>query len=769
MLAQLHGLTEAMRLPVAGTSRPQEEMPRGDGSDLEQTLPAIPLAQPVEDLEALPAIPLAEPVHPLEAQSEIPLAQPADPWETELEVPLAHPIDYLEVEPVVPLAQPVTEPADQVAEPALPEEEPTAADGGMSEVAVESPPKIAAVPRLCPICQAPRRDNQGFCEDCGLVFPVDAEAPPQSPRVEPVPNVRLKGRYELGQLLGQRGEVSRYRALDFGVCEASPVPVVVLRAPATEKPEAVPAADIIAPVEGVADEDVLLPSFDDPVAVAQPITERLPDLPPWPSLAWEQGLRERAIHPSLPAILDSFVEENSGYLVEEVPAGQALWDAWDNPEATAEQRFGWLKQIVEAVHQIHQAGAMFESLRPETMVVTSYGQARLSDLGELLPLPLPAHLQVRGSLYTAPELVLDLDQADARADIYHFGALMYALHVGRELAETDFERPGTPKDFIPQFPDIHPLFGRLLSKTFCRDVDARFPTDDAAKDDPTGFTDLMDNLEACGRALDNVRLEIAAWTTTGMVRTGNEDAFALLHSIESNQNDLGESALVLLADGMGGSEAGEVAARIAVQSLRRSLLKHKAFAQLAGYRATDQSPFNLEDYQELLRAALKDANLEVYQAARSGVGRRGMGCTAEVVYINGRNVVVGHVGDSRTYHWHEGRLIQMTRDQTLVNRLLELGTLTPEEAAIHPRRSELQQAIGGRGEVEPALYHCRLKAQDWVVVCSDGLSNHISPQELQQMLQTEATSAEMAARRLVNFVNIKGATDNATVVVIRAT
>ena len=146
-----------------------------------------------------------------------------------------------------------------------------------------------------------------------------------------------------------------------------------------------------------------------------------------------------------------------------------------------------------------------------------------------------------------------------------------------------------------------------------------------------------------------------------------------------------------------------------------------------------------------------------------------MGCTAEVVYVDGRNVVVGHVGDSRTYHLHEGRLIQLTRDQTLVNRLVELGQLTPEEAENHPRKNELQQAIGGQPDVEPGVYRGKLKPGDWVVVCSDGLTNHVTGRELQQMLQGEATSAEMAARRLVNLANIDGATDNATVVVVRAT
>jgi protein phosphatase len=146
-----------------------------------------------------------------------------------------------------------------------------------------------------------------------------------------------------------------------------------------------------------------------------------------------------------------------------------------------------------------------------------------------------------------------------------------------------------------------------------------------------------------------------------------------------------------------------------------------------------------------------------------------MGCTAEAVYVDARNVVVGHVGDSRTYHLHKGKLIQLTRDQTLVNRLVELGSLTPEEAETHPRRNELQQAIGGQPDVEPGIYHGVLEAGDWVLVCSDGVTNHVSANDLKMMLQSEATSAEMAARRLVNLVNIEGATDNATVVVIRAT
>ena len=284
----------------------------------------------------------------------------------------------------------------------------------------------------------------------------------------------------------------------------------------------------------------------------------------------------------------------------------------------------------------------------------------------------------------------------------------------------------------------------------------------------------------CARTLDIVRLEIAAWTTTGMIRTGNEDAFALLHNCESRQDDVAESALLLLADGMGGYEAGEVAAVLALAALRKNLTAQKPFAALAGAAAftsdlpqgENNTPLRTEvdEIKQLLRAALKDANKQVFTALRSGIGRRGMGCTAEAVYVDGRNVVVGHVGDSRTYHFSEGRLVQLTRDQTLVNRLVELGTLTEEEAETHPRRNELQQAVGGQPDVEPGVYSAALKPGDFIIVCSDGLSNHVKNAQFRQFLHgDDGVSAERAARRLMNLVNIEGATDNATVVVVRAT
>jgi protein phosphatase len=617
-----------------------------------------------------------------------------------------------------------------------------------------------------------------------LVVPVaEAEAVPADPAG------RLKDRYELTTLLSEREGIARFRGLDHGAGTPEPVPVTIVRMelpPAAEPVEE--AEDGGAPATLTGDEEIL-PSFDEEVPSAGPVTETLPAGPGWPGVGWERNLLQLVQDPALPAVLDNFTDGGYEYLVEELPAGQLLWDAWDDPEATAAQRFGWLKQVAEALFHLHQGAAILEGLRPDIVVVTPEGRARLTDLADLLPMPVPPNAAIRATHYTAPELLSGSGTADARSDLYSFGGLLYALTVGRELTDTDFERPGTPKPFIPRFPDIHPLFGRLMMKTFTREVAHRFPTDEAAKEDPTGFTELARVLETCGRTMDDVRLEVASWTTTGFVRTGNEDAFALVHSTESRMDDLGESVLIILCDGMGGYDAGEVAAAMAIQALRKNLLGQKIFRTLAGGPAfppmqpahaarKDQAPnpeeapvpFDVEACKKLFREALKETNRQVYQASKlPGGGRRTMGCTAEVVFVNGRHVVVGHVGDSRTYHLHVGRLFQLTRDQTLVNRLVELGTLTPEEAEHHPRKNELQQAVGGQPEVEPGIYSGEMTAGDWVLVCSDGVSNHVSNEELQQMLQTEATSAEMAARRLVNFVLINGATDNATIVVVRGT
>jgi protein phosphatase len=679
----------------------------------------------------------------------------------------------------VPLDEPVALPADlPLATPYVPPVE-----EGPAEVAPAQPATI-----VCSACTSTNPPGAPYCGDCGFYFS-DMHSTTQSlpgregdtNGVDSVPqrSGRLRDRFELQELLVERAGVQRYKGADHATSLA--VPVVILR---QQLPMAIqPAAESLTTIAEEASDEIL-PSFDEPAPASFPITEIMAALPEWPSINWERRLLHLLEYPTLPTIVDHFSDESHEYLVLEVPSGQSLWDAWDDPDSDSHTKFGYLVEIAETLQRLHQNNAIVESLRPDDIVVGDHGRIRFTDLAVLLPLPFPTDTSVRNSLYTAPELIAGFGGVDARADLYAFGALLYALHLGRELdARTDFDEASTPKLFS-RFPDIHPAFGRLLMKTLCKQVERRFPSDEASKEDATGFSELIRTLEVLRRSYDHVRLDVASWTSTGIIRTGNEDAFAILHAAESRQDDLGEAALVILCDGMGGYEAGEVAAAMTIQTLRQNLTKLAPFNVAAGASpfATDPQahvsrpqghaagPIDVDAVKQAIKLALKEANKIVFQASRApGSKRRGMGCTAEVVYVDGHTLVVGHVGDSRTYHLHEGRLIQLTRDQTLVNRLVELGTLSPEDAETHPRRNELQQAIGGQPDVEPGLYHGRLSSGDWVIVCSDGLTNHVQSNDLQQMLQSEAASAEMAARRLVNLTLIEGATDNVTVVAIRAT
>jgi serine/threonine protein phosphatase PrpC len=539
----------------------------------------------------------------------------------------------------------------------------------------------------------------------------------------------LAGRYRLGERFDERAGVERFHGwlIDESGAKA---PVVLVREPR--------------PAPGVT----------------------TPHPPRWPSLAWEEDLARRARRPGLRRILDSFVEGQSAYLVLDASGGVSFWDAWDDPSFGACERFSWLAQLADLLRSLHRVGAVLESLSPAQVFILPLGQVVLDPTVCLLPQPLPANAPLRPTLASPPELLRG-GRVDARSDLYCFGALLYALELGHELSEVDCYELGVPMPFLDRFPDAHPFLGRLLSKTFNAEREQRFPSA-GATDDLTGFEELMETLEQAQRALGRVRLDVAAWTSTGMIRAGNEDTFALVNAAEAHEGVTDEYALVLVADGMGGSVAGEVAATLAVQSLRHHLLTDLPFRALAEEPGLSPVAVDRESVRQCLEGALKEANRRVYLEARQSEGRHGMGCTAEAVYLDGRQVIVGHVGDSRTYLLHRGQLEQVTRDQTMVGRLIELGKITPSEAEVHPRRSELRQAIGGRADVEPEFYAAALAPGDWVLVCSDGLTAALRPPAIQDVLE-RATSAEQAARRLVNRANLAGAVDNVTVAVVRAT
>jgi serine/threonine protein phosphatase PrpC len=240
-----------------------------------------------------------------------------------------------------------------------------------------------------------------------------------------------------------------------------------------------------------------------------------------------------------------------------------------------------------------------------------------------------------------------------------------------------------------------------------------------------------------------------------MVRANNEDAFSVTDlatgtSFETRDGaaaiDVREKGVLLaLSDGMGGHQAGEVASALVLDSLKMAMQAS----------ASDSIEAKIE-------AAVRRANAEVARAARTG-DKGGMGATLTAVFVAGADAFVAEVGDSRAYLLRTGRLRQITRDQSLVQMMVDRGLLSKEDARVSPHKNVILQAMGLSDDVRVAIARLRLRRGDRLLLCSDGLSNSLSDDELREILKSDDPAA--ACRRLIASGNEHGGEDNLTAIV----
>jgi serine/threonine protein phosphatase PrpC len=230
----------------------------------------------------------------------------------------------------------------------------------------------------------------------------------------------------------------------------------------------------------------------------------------------------------------------------------------------------------------------------------------------------------------------------------------------------------------------------------------------------------------------------AARTDTGRARSANEDSYWV------------HSPLFVLADGMGGAQAGEVASQTAVE----------VFSAQGGL------PDGPGTYEERLAALVAQANGRVYSQAQSDEQFTGMGTTLTVAYVGEDDLAIAHVGDSRFYVLREGELTQLTDDHSLVGELVRRGQISAEEAEEHPQRSIITRALGIEGEVVVDHFSWPVRDGDVFLLCSDGLTGMVSDANVAEIL-TAAPSLAVAAQRLVAAANEAGGRDNITVVLFR--
>lgn len=236
-------------------------------------------------------------------------------------------------------------------------------------------------------------------------------------------------------------------------------------------------------------------------------------------------------------------------------------------------------------------------------------------------------------------------------------------------------------------------------------------------------------------------LTAAARTDVGRRRSANEDSFALAPQL----------GLYLVADGMGGHTAGQLASRLATRGCVAAL------RELAGSRAS---------LTEKLRACVEAANREIYETAQAKPELTGMGTTLVALLAGAGRIALAHVGDSRAYLIRAGGIRRLTDDHSLVAELVRRQEISEESARGHPHRHVLTRALGVRRNVEPDLAELTPALGDAVVLCSDGLTTHVDDAEIAAVAAKER-DVEAVCARLVDLANARGGEDNVTVALVR--
>lgn len=246
-----------------------------------------------------------------------------------------------------------------------------------------------------------------------------------------------------------------------------------------------------------------------------------------------------------------------------------------------------------------------------------------------------------------------------------------------------------------------------------------------------------------------MKVKACGLTDVGRKRTRNEDSYLINEDLN----------IVILADGMGGHLGGEFASKMAVTTIEEVI-----DGMTTDPEATVISGVNCDDadYGDQLRHAIEVASEKIFDRAMYDSSLKGMGTTTVAALFNGGYVYIGNVGDSRAYLIHANKIKLLTSDHSLVNEQLQAGVITEEEVKKHKLKNIITRSVGFQQDVKPDVERVKLFLGDKILLCSDGLSNHVEEETIQEYVAN--FSSEEACRKLVDLANEKGGDDNITVV-----
>ena len=238
-----------------------------------------------------------------------------------------------------------------------------------------------------------------------------------------------------------------------------------------------------------------------------------------------------------------------------------------------------------------------------------------------------------------------------------------------------------------------------------------------------------------------------AKTDVGKAREKNEDSYYI------TEDSLKDIQLFILADGMGGCNGGEVASKLAILSAKNYIENN-----------FKETPRDKESLIQLVASSMEYANMVVYEKSLEDKKLEGMGTTLEVCLIYNNRAFIGHVGDSRIYRIRKEFMRKITQDHSYVQKLVQEGTITSEEAEHHPKKNMLMKALGCNAFVEPDVMVKGFQKEDILIICSDGLTNMVETQKIYEKVKE---NFETAPKELIDMANQNGGMDNITVITIK--
>lgn len=398
-------------------------------------------------------------------------------------------------------------------------------------------------------------------------------------------------------------------------------------------------------------------------------------------------------------------------------------------------------QVCQAVSFVSRRGLRLNDICPDSVAYAPDGRIKLTGLDYISNDTELQSEPIFNDGYTAPEIYQG-KRVDKRADIFSVGALLYTCLTGERLeSESWLGEAGRIRFYPPHV--VSPLVEQAVRRALVFDPAKRWPNIDVFKQELT-------------RLNIAIRVRSAVLTDVGMVREHNEDSVMAVEYVRDSQIEPAQNFLYVVADGMGGAEAGETASAIAVATIRNYVESRLSNGQQG-------------DLQELLTAALEEANRKILEYQAAYPEARGMGSTAVGTLIVPPEAAVAWVGDSRAYLNDGTALRQVTKDHSLVQRLLDIGQITPEEARHHEHKNVITRSLGARpsGAAGAEAVALKLKRGDRLMLCSDGLTTHVDDRTIGEILRRHDDPFE-AGRELVVAANAGGGTDNVSVIIIFA-